>query len=201
MTREEAIDKLEWLWNEVYNEGSDGSDYAEAIDMAISVLQTNPNCDNCKEYGSYKCTKCDGEMYYKTEPRDLISRAEAIKAIHKKCDEEGLLGRYDIEWTLDEVPSVSAERIKAEKDCRNCKYGKWNDHFDNYLCYNPKNCTDWDLWETEECVSAERVGKWTRNTVYKDVIFCSECGMPFKLWDKYEIWYYCPNCGARMVSK
>lgn len=28
-------------------------------------------CDNCSENGSYKCTKCDGEMYFKRlEPKD-----------------------------------------------------------------------------------------------------------------------------------
>jgi len=39
MTREEAIDKLQDLWNEVYNEDSDGYDYAVAIDMAIKALK------------------------------------------------------------------------------------------------------------------------------------------------------------------
>lgn len=39
MTREEAINNLESLYNEVYNEDSDGYAYAEAIDMAIEALQ------------------------------------------------------------------------------------------------------------------------------------------------------------------
>ena len=39
MTREEAINNLESLYNEVYNEDSDGYTYAEAIDMAIESLQ------------------------------------------------------------------------------------------------------------------------------------------------------------------
>lgn len=38
MTREEAINNLEDLWNEVYNEDSDGHIYAEALDMAIEAL-------------------------------------------------------------------------------------------------------------------------------------------------------------------
>lgn len=25
------------------------------------------DCERCAEYGSYKCTKCDGEMYYKPQ--------------------------------------------------------------------------------------------------------------------------------------
>lgn len=39
MTIEEAINNLEDLWNEVYNEDFDGYDYAMAIDMAIKSLQ------------------------------------------------------------------------------------------------------------------------------------------------------------------
>lgn len=27
------------------------------------------DCERCAEYGSYKCTKCDGEMYYKDTPQ------------------------------------------------------------------------------------------------------------------------------------
>lgn len=41
MTREEAIEKLEQLWNEIYNEDSDGYDYAKAIDMAIEALKSD----------------------------------------------------------------------------------------------------------------------------------------------------------------
>jgi hypothetical protein len=41
MTREEAINNLESLYNEVYNEDSDGYIYAEAIDMAIEALSAD----------------------------------------------------------------------------------------------------------------------------------------------------------------
>ena len=189
MTREEAIQMLKEMKSEECYKA-----LIDLCDMAISALSIP-----IMEY-----PQVDGiTPHLIDEPSDLISRAEAVKAIHKKCDEEGLLGRYDIEWTLDEVPSVSAERIKAEKDCRNCKYGKWNDHFDNYLCYNPKNCTDWDLWESEECVSAERVGKWQYEKMVmplsnhtKDYYRCSVCHTH---WDCETT--YCPNCGARMENK
>ena len=39
LTKEQSIDYLKDLWNEVYNEDSDGYDYAKAIDMAIESLQ------------------------------------------------------------------------------------------------------------------------------------------------------------------
>ena len=49
LTKEQSIDYLKDLWNEVYNEDSDGYDYAKAIDMAIEVLQTDiVRCENCK---------------------------------------------------------------------------------------------------------------------------------------------------------
>ena len=41
MTKEEAINNLESLYNEIYNEDSDGYIYAEAIDMAIEALSAD----------------------------------------------------------------------------------------------------------------------------------------------------------------
>lgn len=36
-------------------------------EMGMGTLK----CDNCSEYGSFKCSKCDGEMYFKRlEPKD-----------------------------------------------------------------------------------------------------------------------------------
>ena len=48
MTREEAIDKLQDLWNEVYNEDSDGYIYAEALDMAIEALSAEAEWIPCE---------------------------------------------------------------------------------------------------------------------------------------------------------
>ena len=41
MTKKQSIDYLKDLWNEVYNEDSDGHVYAEAIDMAIEALSAD----------------------------------------------------------------------------------------------------------------------------------------------------------------
>ena len=55
MTREEAIDELQDLRNEVYNEDSDGYIYAKAIDMAIEALsaERTGEWDN-----NFKCSNC-----------------------------------------------------------------------------------------------------------------------------------------------
>lgn len=61
MTKEEAIDNLQDLWNEVYNEDSDGYNYAVAIDMAIEALSDEPKKGEWKidEYGIYHCPYCN----------------------------------------------------------------------------------------------------------------------------------------------
>ena len=41
----------------------------------------------------------------------------------------------------------SAQPEQAAKGCRNCKYGKYNDHWKTHFCYNPNECTEWNLWE------------------------------------------------------
>ena len=49
-------------------------------------------CDNCSEYGSFKCAKCDGEMYFKRlEPKDepTISKMEQVdKDINVRSKDE-----------------------------------------------------------------------------------------------------------------
>lgn len=45
MTKEEAINILESLYNEVYNEDSDGYAYAEAINMAIEALKAESSTE------------------------------------------------------------------------------------------------------------------------------------------------------------
>ena len=67
MTKEEAINNLKDLWNEVYNEDSDGYIYAEAIDMAIEALQFTKHFDLLKEFQSLqevvRCKDCRFNKY------------------------------------------------------------------------------------------------------------------------------------------
>lgn len=66
MTREEAIKHLQDLWNEVYNEDSDGYVYAQAIDMAIEALSTEAEWVSCSE----RLPKAE-DMYQPPEQRYL----------------------------------------------------------------------------------------------------------------------------------
>lgn len=102
MDRKEAIDKLQDLWNEVYNEDSDGYIYAVAIDMAIEALQTEKTLKtqlaNCHKVIlrrlNFNCTteKPNDEVEQGNdvvvEPTDLISRADAIEAVENLQTEQ-----------------------------------------------------------------------------------------------------------------
>lgn len=61
-------------------------------------------------------------------------------------------GKYDYiqivyKNDIDATPTIKSEHEQTIKDCRNCKYGQYNDHYGIPFCYNPDNCTDWNLWE------------------------------------------------------
>ena len=104
MTREEAIAELKDI-----RDNTMWKYRAEAIDMAISALSAT-NDENLQNCG------------------DLISRADAIKeietrlemALPRERDEYDLGYQHGIEIaidTIEEVPSVSAERVVRCKDC------------------------------------------------------------------------------------
>ena len=50
-------------------------------EMGMGTLR----CDNCSEYGSFKCTKCDGEMYFKRlEPKDEPQTIRCLNCTYNK---------------------------------------------------------------------------------------------------------------------
>lgn len=78
---------------------------------------------------------------------DLISRQWLMECIDEgwiKFDTEKDANIY-IHLIRDIAPSAQPEQ--AVKDCRNCKHGKYNDHLETHFCYNPNECTEWELWE------------------------------------------------------
>lgn len=74
---------------------------------------------------------------------DTISRQAAIEAI--KC---AIWDKQTAKDAIDAVCNIpSTQPEQAIKDCRNCKHGRYNDHWDTYFCYCPNDCNDWDKWE------------------------------------------------------
>ena len=107
MTREEAINILEDLWNEVYNEDSDGHVYAEAIDMAIEALQT----DTVQGIGRYE----NAMQKLREMPRYLNSvKAKQIK----KISIDAIQG----EWIKHEGKWVDFDFYPTKYECSQCHY-------------------------------------------------------------------------------
>ena len=112
MTREEAIKWLKILQTSTLIYG----EHAEAIDMAISALSAIDEaessakiCDICQ----FRGLKGNAECCYsaqQTEPSDLISRADAIKALSEYY-EYSIRMVDEITDLLNSIPSVSAERV------------------------------------------------------------------------------------------
>ena len=78
---------------------------------------------------------------------DLISRQWLMECVDEgwiKFDTEKDENKF-IHLVRDIAPSVQPEQ--AIKDCRNCKYGNYNDHLDTHFCYNSNECIEWNLWE------------------------------------------------------
>ena len=105
---------------------------------------------------------------------DLISRQAAIDASCKDwcgckyddCPHNVKEYKYcdgcDTVVILENLPSVQPE--KALKDCRNCKFSKYNDHYGIRFCYESDDCIDWNLWEPKK---------------EPEIIRCKDC----KYWD------------------
>lgn len=102
MIREEAINNLKDLWNEVYNEDSDGYIYAEALDMAIEALTNVQNMHS----------------------GDSISRVDVMGAVQDHFNANGFKGYDDGQKMMDRIkalPSAEAEWIPCSERLPNNK--------------------------------------------------------------------------------
>ena len=116
MTKEEATERLNSI------KGVFCVDTEEAIDMAISALSAEEadGCLGCEYEGLSEfdepCTDCKNNYLNKwnpkkTEPSDLISRAELLEQIDEwRCSELVSLDINDARFLIQNAPSVSADR-------------------------------------------------------------------------------------------
>ena len=127
---------------------------------------------NCKE-----CKRHNNTTFFmddEDEPSDLISRADLLWEIEQLKQSP---------WYNDDTNHSKVTRIDAVSVIEN-------------LCI-----------KRMPSVSAERVGEWTAEIGYEgEVIYyeCSNCKEAFSLLEgtpEENRYNYCPNCGARMVTK
>jgi Flp pilus assembly protein TadG len=144
-----VLAELEWFRAILRQGGKDAKYYEAQSDLltkAIKLLEQE-------------------QLDQKTD-RDTISRQAAIDAVKKNtfrltfAEEQNCEGHVAwsanavysdvIEGALLELPFAENQpKMKTIKDCRNCKHGHFNDHWDTYFCYNPNLCEDWDKWEVD----------------------------------------------------
>jgi len=100
MTREEAIKLLRDLWNEVYNEDSDGYNYAMAIDMAIESLQRPTDVD--------LISRADATAYIERVINSGLGKSKSLDYIHKYIS---ALPSAEADWIpcSERLPLVSGE--------------------------------------------------------------------------------------------
>lgn len=90
---------------------------------------------------------------------DLINRQATIDAIKDyMVDPEQVISEYTDDvlkynsglltaiQAIENLPSVQSE-TEYKKGCRNCRHGKYNDHWKTHFCYCPNDCNDYDRWQ------------------------------------------------------
>lgn len=131
----------------------------------------------------------------------LIDRDKAIEAIDEVRDLISVNAYCAITERLKMIPTAKGDLI-SRKDAINvmCRKVCGVDY-----CGCSTDCKE--IKEMMELPSAERKGKWIKQHGYYDgdVYYeCSECGEEFCFLDgctpEDNLHFYCPNCGARMVS-
>ena len=120
MTREEAINNLESLYNEVYNEDSDGYSYAIALDMAIEAL----SAETVEGVGRYE----NAMQKLREMPRYLNNvKAKQIKKIS--------INTIQGEWIKHEGKWVDFDFYPTKYECNQCHYCV-DEGYDSIFCPN-----------------------------------------------------------------
>lgn len=94
VVNEQFKDAIKWACKYVNEYSVDIDIHIDADgEMSVSVCPTYrdrntadipyTDCDSCAESGSYKCTKCDGEMYYKDAPHTKCDRSNTLSEIKR----------------------------------------------------------------------------------------------------------------------
>ena len=107
----------------------------------------------------------------------LISITDVIEEISK--------GVWNVYELIDRIKALpSADTVKAVQDCRNCKYGSYNDHLETWFCNHNCECSNWDMWESADAVmrdaTAEERASVQRyidsiSTEAVQVVRCKDC--------------------------
>ncbi len=130
---------------------------------------------------------------------DLISRADAIKAMQEKSKKlknldtiNGLCGAVAI---LYDMPSATPQEPQSFEWCDTCKEYDQEKH-----CCHRWSKVIRDTIEEMKQEQEPKTGHWVHGE------YCSECGcdVPAYIidwkWQKDMDAKYCPNCGAKMVE-
>ena len=108
----------------------------EAFDMAINALTAKLETPD-KRTEMHACDLIDRQALMK-EFSDFVR-------VSNNSDFAPTPTWNDAVSLVGSMPPAQPEQFV--KGCRNCKYGKYNDFWKTHFCYNPNECTEWNLWE------------------------------------------------------
>ena len=178
----------------------------EAIDMAISALSVIEQTKWERDTALATLEEHGIGLGQRAEPSDLISRADAIKALSEYY-EYSIRMVDEITDLLNSLPSVSANPtvIRCTTFWNEEDFKEWADRIKEQNKGNNIIVIPCEA----ECVSAERVGVWIEKEKHEDEdthitewqsARCSLCGKylttPFMYY--FTDYPYCPSCGAKM---